>query len=315
MMYAFGKMVKRLDEVVYNLIHWGFERYGKYYSVYRAVVTDNQDPSNQGRLRLYIPQVHGNDTTSDYWAYPKGVFSGKGYGIHIIPKVADTVWVEFEQGDPSVPVWSLGHFGINEIIEPNLANTKNYWFRTPGGHLIQIDDNLNSVSIAHSRGHSISLNEENISVGGFGTSIVLNAESLSVDFQGTSTFVVSANLVRLSRLSQSIFIDQGGISVASGGGIFIGNPNSTLNPVGQLLPLGEDTQLIFTDIATILDNLADALNKLSTGINEAAAINSQLSPLVDAAVELQLAMVQAKADIALLDPSIFINLSENISTT
>lgn len=76
----------------------------KLYGVYRSVVFDNKDPDGLGRLRLIIPQIFADIPTG--WCWPSGVS-----GITTdVPEVNQGVWVSFEGGDPSFPMW-FGVFG------------------------------------------------------------------------------------------------------------------------------------------------------------------------------------------------------------
>lgn len=62
---------------------------------YRAVVSDNQDPTSSGRVRLKIPQLFGNEVTT--WADPLQVAS--------VPAVGESVWASFEGNDMVHPVY------------------------------------------------------------------------------------------------------------------------------------------------------------------------------------------------------------------
>lgn len=76
----------------------------RYYGVYRGVVYSNQDPLNRGRLRIKVPQVLADTPTE--WAWPI-----EESAIRQAPPLAGQgVWVSFEGGDPSYPIW-LGIFG------------------------------------------------------------------------------------------------------------------------------------------------------------------------------------------------------------
>lgn len=76
----------------------------RYFGVYRAVVFSNKDPLNQRRLRLIVPVVLGKEPTN--WAWPV-----EPSGVELQPpSVNQGVWVAFENGDPSFPIW-LGTFG------------------------------------------------------------------------------------------------------------------------------------------------------------------------------------------------------------
>ena len=70
-------------EILKNIIYRGLESLGRYYSSYGGFVVDNNDPDYCGRLKLKVPEIYGDDIM-DYWAWPKGFYSGKGYGMQII---------------------------------------------------------------------------------------------------------------------------------------------------------------------------------------------------------------------------------------
>lgn len=64
--------------------------------VYRAVVLTAADPLNGQRVRLQVPQVSGDAATG--WSPPAQ--SGGA-----LPAVGQVVWVMYEAGDPSYPVY------------------------------------------------------------------------------------------------------------------------------------------------------------------------------------------------------------------
>lgn len=134
--------------ILKDMMYLGLETFGRYYSSYRAFVVSNDDPLKIQRVQLQIPQIGGQDTY-EYWAIPKGVFSGEGYGMQIIPQVGELVWAEFENGHPEVPIYSLGHFGNKEIPtdDTDLVDPNCYWFKTPYGHTIKINDTKKTISI------------------------------------------------------------------------------------------------------------------------------------------------------------------------
>lgn len=145
-----------------TLVLRGFEPFGKYYSVYRGFVFDVEDPLNLQRLQLIIPQVSGNQAYN-YWAYPRSVFSGKGYGSQCLPKKGDVVWVSFEGGSPEVPIWEHGHFGKGEMPEGDqFKDKKSYWFKSPNGNWVNFYDTKNLIHIENVTGNTLELNEDGI---------------------------------------------------------------------------------------------------------------------------------------------------------
>jgi hypothetical protein len=127
-----------LAEFAKALMYHGLEAVGKYYSSYRAYVMDNEDPENMGRIMVTIPSITA-DKMHIKWAYPKGQFSGKGYGMQFLPVKGDVVWVEFENGNARFPIWSHGHFSKDEKPE-EFSSPLIYGFKSPKGQLIIVDD-------------------------------------------------------------------------------------------------------------------------------------------------------------------------------
>jgi len=139
-----------LVRIINTLITKGFEHFGKYYSSYRGFVIDNEDPEGYGRVKLRVPQVFGTNTLH-YWAWQKGCFSGKGFGTQCIPPIGSMVFVEFEFGDTKKPIWTYGHFGRNDDGTPekdeDLKGTKKFWFKTPGGLKVILDDENGDMTL------------------------------------------------------------------------------------------------------------------------------------------------------------------------
>ena len=75
----------------------------KFFGLYRGQVVDNVDPANKRRLRVVVPQVLGDAPTNWAWEQEAGI-------LVTLPSVGQGVWVQFEGGDPSFPVWT-GTFG------------------------------------------------------------------------------------------------------------------------------------------------------------------------------------------------------------
>ncbi len=127
-----------MEETVIRLArHVDEHRYGKF----RAIVTDNMDPQKRGRLKLRIPSVLA-DQDSD-WALPCLPYGGADQqGIFMVPEIDAQVWVEFEEGDISRPIW-VGTFWQQESDTPEDAAKEEPTTRliqTKSGHILQFDD-------------------------------------------------------------------------------------------------------------------------------------------------------------------------------
>jgi uncharacterized protein involved in type VI secretion and phage assembly len=76
---------------------------GRYFGKYRGLVKNNVDPLKLGRIQATVPAVFGMATN---WALPCAPYAGNQVGFYAIPPIGAKVWIEFEGGDPTYPIWS-----------------------------------------------------------------------------------------------------------------------------------------------------------------------------------------------------------------
>lgn len=109
--------------------------------VYVAIVTSNEDPDNQGKIKVVFPWM--NNEVESHWARVATLYAGKDRGHYFIPEVDDEVLVVFEHGDPNHPyiVASLWN-GKDELPEPGHPDGKNNHkvIETRSGHKLTFDD-------------------------------------------------------------------------------------------------------------------------------------------------------------------------------
>lgn len=118
----------------------------RFYGKYRALVVDNADPENRGRLKLKVPSVLGNDVVSA-WALPCAPYGGApNQGFFFIPEVDAAVWCEFESGLLDYPIW-VGSFwakpgGASEVPQPGDSQSPptRKIIRTLKGNSIEMED-------------------------------------------------------------------------------------------------------------------------------------------------------------------------------
>ncbi|SNX70242.1 hypothetical protein SAMN05878503_105151 [Cereibacter ovatus] len=145
-----------------------------FYGKYAGIVTDTDDPRQIGRLRARVPEVFGEDQPCG-WALPCAPFGGGlNRGFYAMPTVGDTVWIEFEAGDPMRPIW-VGTFwgapsgggGTDDLASQSGPETPEgadgparpglHVLRTAAGHLVSLDDDGGVVVIAEASGVEIRL--------------------------------------------------------------------------------------------------------------------------------------------------------------
>ena len=107
-----------------------------YYGKYRGLVEANEDPKRLGRLKVAVPEVFGIGTSS--WAVPCVPYAGPEVGWFAMPPVGADVWVEFEAGDPSRPIWTGCYWREGGL--PLLAESAEVKLLVTEGTRVKIDD-------------------------------------------------------------------------------------------------------------------------------------------------------------------------------
>lgn len=116
-----------------------------------GLVTNNQDPQDQGRVKVKFPWL--SDQDESHWARVAMPMAGKNRGLFILPEVDDEVLVMFEHGDINHPyvIGSLWNGSDNPPLSANDAVSggqvvKRVW-QTRTGHTILLDDSDGSPGI------------------------------------------------------------------------------------------------------------------------------------------------------------------------
>ena len=151
----------------------------RHYGKYRGVVTDNEDPKNLGRVKARVPEVLGDVDTG--WALPAAPFAGDGIGLFTIPPPDSGIWIEFEAGDVSRPIWSGCWWGDGQL--PDQASPSIKVFKTVSGHTITLDDTDGSekVEIVDKEGAKITMDKSGIEITKGSQKVKLTENSVSIN--------------------------------------------------------------------------------------------------------------------------------------
>ena len=125
----------------------------RFFGKYRGLVMTNVDPLNMGRLQAMVPEVLGETPSS--WASPCTPYAGTGAGQFTMPAIGAGVWIEFEAGDPSRPIWTgswwaSGELPMDEKGTQVQFNTK--ILRTDFGLMLAMDDVGQTITLSDAAG-------------------------------------------------------------------------------------------------------------------------------------------------------------------
>lgn len=128
----------------------------RYYGKYRGIVSDNSDPNNLGRIKARVQELLGDVDTG--WALPCVPYAGDGEGQFTVPPQGAGVWIEFESGDLSRPIWSGCWWGENQVPEDNGgtgATPPLKIIRSETGLMVTMDDDSQMITVSDSDGNNM----------------------------------------------------------------------------------------------------------------------------------------------------------------
>jgi hypothetical protein len=193
MMTDVEELLARLIERVEN----------RHYGKYRGEVVDNADPDNLGRIKAKVPRLTHDEELG--WAMPAFPYGGTGeQGFYAVPDVGASVWIEFEGGDLSFPIWSGTWYGDGEI--PESADFKKKVWKTSTGHKVVLDDDQKTLEITDANDNTVLMENSKITIAaGSATKIVIEAPQIELVENSTHPLVFGDDLVQyLTTLVQAI---------------------------------------------------------------------------------------------------------------
>lgn len=153
----------------------------RFFGVVVALVTDNVDPENIGRVKVTFPWF--SDSMTSEWCRVAQPYAGNGYGFYWIPEIDDEVVVAFMHGDMRIPI-VIGSLYNGVDRPPFTRNGRDpKVIQTKAGHRILLEDKggQEKIEIINSSGNSIVIDTT-------ANSISITAQGdISVEAQGQLT--------------------------------------------------------------------------------------------------------------------------------
>jgi uncharacterized protein involved in type VI secretion and phage assembly len=165
-----------------------------HFGKYRGLVSDVADPEALGRIKARVPAVFGADLETP-WAMPAAPFAGADHGLFLLPEVGDGVWIEFEGGDPSRPIWSGCWWARGQVPSP--AGEKQRLLATSAGHQILIDEDADEIRLTHPAGGELIIGASEIT-------LTLGACELKIT---ASEIVLNNGMVKVTTAGASLVND------------------------------------------------------------------------------------------------------------
>ncbi len=203
-----------------------------------GVVTDNEDPDGEFRVRVRLPLVVDGD--DGVWARVAAVDAGSDRGFFFRPELGDEVLVGFLDDDPRQPV-VLGMLHSSAMAAPlspsNDNPQKGYKSRsgiellfddekkvltllTPGGNSLVLDDDAKGITIKDQNGNKIVLSSDGIAIESSKALTLKSGTEASVE--GGTSLDVKAGTALTCEGTASHDIKSGGVVKLAGSAIQLG---------------------------------------------------------------------------------------------
>jgi uncharacterized protein involved in type VI secretion and phage assembly len=147
---------------------------GRFYGKYRGTVT--QVDAGTMRIKAKVPAVLG--TTESGWALPCVPYAGDSVGFAFLPEVDSAVWIEFEAGNVSFPIWTGGYWLANQV--PSDAADAVKVIVTKQLKLL-FDDDQDSITIEDSNGNKVTLDSSGITLSNGSQTIQVTSSEVNVN--------------------------------------------------------------------------------------------------------------------------------------
>jgi uncharacterized protein involved in type VI secretion and phage assembly len=148
--------------------------HNRFYGKYRGVVT--QVDGKTMRLKAKVQSVLLQQETG--WAMPCVPYAGPQVGIAFLPEVGSGVWIEFEGGDVSFPIWTGCYWRAGEL--PPEATDKSKAIVTQTAKLV-LDDSATKSTWSDVSENTVTMDSSGIALERGGKSITIETAKVSVN--------------------------------------------------------------------------------------------------------------------------------------
>jgi molybdopterin-binding protein len=204
-------MDTEFEDQLVELSEWRNEHY---YGIYRGTVESVEEGDNLGIISVKIPDVFGPTHTVSR-VRPCSPFAGDKHGFVAIPEPGDGVWIQFEAGKTSLPVWIGFWWASGEIPEPKGKLVRS--FITTKGHKFVLDDDQDEVTLLHSGGAEMKMTGSDVKITIGNASIEMSSSEIKLAVGPTALLKITSSEIAIEASPVgSVKLTSGGVEIANG---------------------------------------------------------------------------------------------------
>jgi phage baseplate assembly protein gpV len=139
----------------------------RYFGKYRGMVSEIDAATM--RVRATVPALSEQDLG---WATPCVPYAGPDVGFTMLPEVGSGVWIEFEAGDLSYPIWVGCYWHDGEVPGDSTEDKKAIF--TSAGSLV-LDNEAGSLTLEDMDGNKVVVDADGVLLEGSSGKVVVAA--------------------------------------------------------------------------------------------------------------------------------------------
>jgi uncharacterized protein involved in type VI secretion and phage assembly len=148
---------------------------GRFFGKYRGTVS--QIDTATLRIKAKVPAVLKDQDTG--WCTPCVPYAGKQVGFAFLPEQGAGVWIEFEGGDVSYPIWSGCYWRADELPADATPTVKT--IATPQGLKLLLDDDGQMITLSDDSGNTVTLDSNGITAERGGKKMLVSDSGVDLD--------------------------------------------------------------------------------------------------------------------------------------
>jgi uncharacterized protein involved in type VI secretion and phage assembly len=147
----------------------------RFFGKYRGSVTDID--ASTLRIKAMVPAVLADQPTG--WCRACVPYAGPSVGLAFLPEIGAGVWIEFEGGDVSYPIWTGCYWRDGE--QPSDAAPAIKAIVTKSGHKILLNDEGTTITISDQSNNTVTLSPDGITMQRGGNQIEIGDAEINVN--------------------------------------------------------------------------------------------------------------------------------------
>ena len=204
-------MDTEFEDHLVELSEWRNEHY---FGKYRGIVESVEEGDNLGIISVKVPDVFGSEHVVER-ARPCSPFAGSKHGFVAVPEPGDGVWVEFEAGRVSMPIWTGFWWASDEMPEPKGKLVRS--FITTKGHKLILDDDNDEVTLLHSGGAEMKMTADDITIKIGDASITMTSSEMKLAVGPTSFVKITSSEIAVEASPVgSVKLTSAGVDIGNG---------------------------------------------------------------------------------------------------